>query len=272
MRTKIPQVFSAYDMIYEKLPKYYPRSDSGISKHIQEKKECFERAALIICISLNTANDILEIYPNISRDRVKVVYLGVDDLFFQAVKAAENKSPYFLYVGHRERYKNFLRFLEAFGKTGLKKNFDLRIISPVDVVFTVQEKETISRYGLADNIRIEISVSDEELKKHYVRARAFVYPTEYEGFGLPVVEALASGTLVLTSNTSCLPETGGTAPLYFDPYSTDAIAETLKIASQMTDSERQNRIQVGKNWAAQFTWENSKRGFVHAIQGLLNEI
>jgi glycosyltransferase involved in cell wall biosynthesis len=270
MRTKIPQVFSAYDMIYEKFPQYFRHSEAGISEHIQEKKACFERAALIICISRNTANDILEIYPNISKDRVKVVYLGMDDLFFRSSDATYNNKPYFLYVGNRDRYKNFLRFIDAFGKSGLKKSFDLRIISPVQNDFNVDEKEIISRHGLADNIVVEFSIPDSELKKRYAGARAFVYPTEYEGFGLPVIEALASGTLVLASNTSCLREVGGTAPLYFDPYSTDTIVDMLKIASQMNDSERQERILAGKSWAVQYNWKNSKRGFVHVIQELLN--
>jgi len=272
MRTKIPQVFSSYDMIYEKLPQYFPPSAAGNSEHIQEKKACFERAALIICISLNTANDILEMYPNISKDRVKVVYLGADDLFFRGSEAACENKPYFLYVGNRDRYKNFLRFIDAFGKSGLKKIFDLQIISPVQNDFTSNEKEIIHRHGLADYIKVEFSISDDELKKRYAGARAFVYPTEYEGFGLPVIEALASGTLVLTANTSCLPEVGGDASLYFDPYSTDAIADMLKIASHMTDSERQERILAGRSWAAQFTWENSQRAFVRAIQELLNEV
>jgi glycosyltransferase involved in cell wall biosynthesis len=272
MRTKIPQVFSAYDMIFEKFPQYYPHSNASISRHIQEKKGCFERAALIICISRNTARDILEMYPNISKDIVKVVHLGIEDLFFQSSEAMCENKPYFLYVGNRDRYKNFFRFLDAFGKTGLKKDFDLHIISPTQDDFSVFEKEIIRRHGLAENIRVENSLTDDELTRRYTGARAFVYPSEYEGFGFPVIEALASGTLVLTSNTSCLPEVGGSSPLYFDPYSTDAIADMLKTAGQMTDSERQERMQSGKNWAAQFTWKNSQRGFIRAIRELLNEV
>jgi glycosyltransferase involved in cell wall biosynthesis len=271
MHTKIPQVFSAYDMIYEKYPQYFPSFEYGIRRHIREKKACFERASLIVCISIHTANDILEIYPHIPKERLKVVHLGVEELFFRDGEAVKQTRPYFLYVGHRERYKNFLRFLDAFGRTGLKKDYDLCIVSPIAVAFTVQEKETIARYGLAGTIRINVSISDEVLKEQYAGARAFVYPTEYEGFGLPVAEALACGTLVLTSQAPCLKEIGGTAPLYFDPTSTDAIADALQAADQMNDSERQRRILTGKKWSSQFSWDNSRRGFVQAMKELIDE-
>jgi glycosyltransferase involved in cell wall biosynthesis len=270
MHTRIPQVFSAYDMIYERLPQYFPLSEFGVSKHIREKRACFERAALIICISKNTANDILEIYPHVPKERIAVVPLGVDEGFFQDGVAAENPRPYFLFVGHRERYKNFLRFLEAFGRSGLKKEFDLSIVSPIPDELTAREMEAVKQNGLSGSVKMVTSISDAELKKRYAGASAFVYPTEYEGFGLPVVEALASGTLVLCSNTSSLPEVGGTAPLYFDPCSADAMAEMMCAAVRMTDSERQERIQTGKAWAAHFTWEKSKQGFLCAVRDLLD--
>jgi len=269
MRTKIPQVFTALDMIYEKFPQFFSSSDQQVQQHIKEKKECFNRASLIISISQNTVNDILELYPDIPENKLRVVYLGVDDLFFQPGDDSKCRGkPYFLFVGNRGEYKNFLRFMDAFGKSGLKKSFDLRIISPVQNDFNTTENEVIMRHKLEDYIKLEYAISDEELKRRYAEAYAFVYPTEYEGFGLPVVEALASGTLVLTSNTSSLAEIGGPAPLYFDPLSVDSIMDTLKFAGKMTDSTRQERILAGKNWASQFTWQNSQRSFVSAVQTL----
>ena len=272
MKTKIPQAYTLPDMIYEKFPGYFLQTNAGDQSFIAQKHACFERAALIMPISKNTAKDLQEYYPNLSPERIKVVYLGVDELFFKPHMFNKPAKPYFLFVGNRDRYKNFLRFIDAFGKSGLMKNFDLQIISPTQNDFTANEKEIIHRHKLASCIKVDYAISDEELKKRYAEAHAFIYPTEYEGFGLPVIEALASGTLVLTSNTSSLSEVGGEAPFYFDPHSIDAIVNTLKIASQTTDSERQERIMTGKNWAAQFTWENSQRGFVRAVQGLLNEV
>ncbi|MHB9056558.1 MAG: glycosyltransferase family 4 protein [Paludibacteraceae bacterium] len=272
IRTKIPQAYTLPDMIYEKFPEHFLPTDMGVQNFIAQKRACFERAALILPISKSASQDLQEYYPNLSSERIKVVYLGVEDLFFKPHIINKLAKPYFLFVGHRQKYKNFLRFIDAFGKSGLKKKFDLQIISPTQSDFNENEKEIINRYELASCIKADYEISDEELKKRYAEAHAFVYPTEYEGFGLPVIEALASGTLVLTSNTSSLPEVGGTAPLYFDPHSIDAIVNALQIARQMPDSTRQERILAGKSWAAQFTWENSQRSFVTAIQELLNEV
>ena len=272
IKTKIPQVYTLPDMIYEKFPQYFLRTDQGVQNFIAQKRACIERAALILPISKSAAQDLLVYYPNLSPEKIKVVYLGADDLFFKPYLFDKPEKPYFLFVGNRDRYKNFLRFIDAFGKSGLKKNFDLHIILPYHNDFTADEKEIIIRHGLTDCIKMDYAISDEELKKRYAEAHAFVYPTEYEGFGLPVIEALASGTLVLTSSTSSLLEVGGASPLYFDPISIDAIITTLQIASQMTDSSRQERILAGKSWAAQFTWENSQRSFVTAIQELIEEI
>lgn len=270
MRTKIPQVYTLPDMIYEKFPQYFLPTDVGVRNFIAQKRACFERAALILPISKSAAQDLQEYYPNLSPERIKVVYLGVDDLFFRPDLFDKPEKPYFLFVGNRDLYKNFLRFIDAFGRSGIKKDFDLRIISPVQNNFTANEDEVIRRHKLESCIKINYAISDQELKKCYAEAHAFVYSTEYEGFGLPVIEALASGTLVLTSNTSSLAEVGGKAPLYFDPNSIDSIVNTIQIASQMADAARQERILIGRSWSTQFTWENSQRSFIAAIQEFLN--
>lgn len=272
VKAKVPQIYTLPDMIYEKLPQYFDPANMNYQKFMKEKRSCFERAALILPISRSAARDLQESYPQLSPDQIKVVYLGVDDLFFTPAVPDKASRPYLLFVGNRDRYKNFLRFIHAFGSSGLQKKFDLRIVSPYENDFTFDERNAIARYDLVDCIRMEHSISDESLKEYYAAAYAFVYPSEYEGFGLPVIEALASGTLVLTSNTSSLPEVGGSAPLYFDPVSIDSMIDTLQTASEMTTSERNERIQAGKNWAMQFTWENSQRSFLSVIQEMLQDV
>jgi len=268
-RTKIPQVFTVYDMIFERFPHYFSRSVGVINAHIKEKKDCLERADLLRCISNNTAKDVIEMYPHIRKEKLKVIHIGVDELFFEGKKAGSYQRPYFLYVGNRDKYKNFIRFLTAFGKSELSKDFDLRIVSPINAEFNNEEVDIIQRYQLAECIKVLINVSDEALRDSYRMSEAFVCPSEYEGFGLPILEAMASGTLVLTSNVSSLPEIGGEAPLYFDPLSEDSIIDVLRVASQMSTAEREERIQKGKTWAAHFSWQRSKENFVNAIELLL---
>ena len=267
IRTKIPQIFTVHDMIYEKYPQYFVQKND--KSFIKEKKACFDRAALIFCVSHNTANDVKDLYPDVSENKIRVVYNGVNESFFDADCQKYDGKPYFLYVGNRSLYKNFWRLLTAFGKSNLKKIFDLRIISPANDFPTNQELEIIKKYNLKESVHVEISITDKELINRYQQAYAFIFPSEYEGFGLPLLEAMASGTLVLASNSSSLPEIGKEIPLYFDPLSIESIIETLKNASLLNEDERQDRIINGKKHAATFTWTEAKKNFIREINSIL---
>ncbi|NJN82613.1 MAG: glycosyltransferase family 4 protein [Caldilineaceae bacterium] len=168
---------------------------------------------------------------------------------------SEDSKPYFLYVGHRTPYKNFIRLLDAFGQAKLGHRFDLVAISPSGASFTAEEERSIARHGIAQSVRLRFSPSDDELRATYARAFAFVYPSLYEGFGLPILEAFASGVLVCASNTASMPELGGEAALYFEPEVVDSIAATLIQAASLDEDERHARIRAGIERARFFTWE-----------------
>lgn len=268
--TTAAEVFTVHDMIAELMPEFFSRKQINIRRFIAEKKRCLERAVKLIAVSESTARDIVAYYPHIDPAKIVVIHHGVDACFFERITPVKNVSqkPYFLFVGTRSIYKNFLRLLIAFGQSGLAKTFDLRVISPREVHFSSEEMVYIHKYHLQESVHLMTAVSDDVLREQYQGAVALVYPSEYEGFGFPVIEAMASGTLVATSRTSSLPEVGGDVAFYFDPYQTDAIADCLLQITSLSTPERAARIEQGIARARTFTWERCQQQTVDVLQAL----
>ena len=263
------EVFTVYDMIPELMPHHFPLADAGNLKFVAQKRRSLERAALIFSISASTARDLLTYYPHLDAERVVVTPLGVDNIFFESppTLTGDESRPYFLYVGHRGRHKNFARLLAAFAQSGLAAHNDLVVLSPGD--FQAEERALIQNLSLTPHVRIVASASDATLRSFYRRSVALVYPSEYEGFGLPILEAMACGTLVATSCTSSMPEVGGDAAFYFDPLSADSIAQVLDQVAALDDLTRQQTIARGIAHARTFTWDRCARQTIDAIVTLL---
>jgi glycosyltransferase involved in cell wall biosynthesis len=266
IRTTAAEIFTIYDMIPEKI--WLPENNSRVNRRfVLERQACFVRAAAILAISESTARDFKSIYPTLGH-KVVVTPLGVDAFFFEepvaqageppATSAALAEKPYFLYVGTRTPYKNFITLLAAYGQSGLASDFDLRVISPGLAGFNAEETGLIQKWRLADKVQLFRAVGDEELRGNYAGAAAFIYPSKYEGFGLPILEAFASGTLVATSNISSMPEVGGEAAFYFDPTRPESIAATLKQIAELSGEDRQNRLANGLTRARTFSWGKSQ--------------
>ncbi len=271
VRTSVPQAIVIYDLIYERFPAYHSWRQTPLRNLGRERRSNIERADLILAISDSTARDIVAYYPRVDPARIRVVPLGVDAGFFAAEPAPRSAvaRPYVLYVGFRTGHKNFLRLLEAYGRSGLAADLALRVVSvrPFEAV----EQQLIDRYRLSTHVELIAHASDAELRTYYAGATAFIYPSEYEGFGLPIVEAMAAGTVVVTSNVSSMPEVGGPAALYFDPYDVDSIAAGLRAAIELSAAQRQRRIDEGHARARIFTWKRCQQQTVAAIQELLRE-
>jgi glycosyltransferase involved in cell wall biosynthesis len=250
VRSRAAQAYTIYDMLHElTAPPDHP--------FIAQKRRCLYRAAALFPISHHSANDLVRFCPDLDRRKIHPIPLGVDASFFapEAVNPGQAAGrPYFLYVGHRTPYKNFMRLLEAFGQANLARDFDLRVISPVGA-FSAEERACMAKYGMTEQVILTVAPSDDALRQAYAGAYAFVYPSLYEGFGLPILEAFASRTLVCTSNVSSMPELGGVAALYFIPESVESIAACLMRAAGLTAAERQARIEDGVTRARFFTWE-----------------
>jgi glycosyltransferase involved in cell wall biosynthesis len=267
--TQAAQVFTVYDMTPELLPQYFDREHPGNRRFMAEKKRCLEQAALVFSISGSTARDAVAYYSQLDPAKIIVTPLGVDTFFFErnAHQTTQQHKPFFLFVGHRMRQKNFARLLTAYKRSGLAKDYDLQVISPGD--FTLQETRQIYDLHLVDSIHIFPAANDTALREQYSQATALVYPSEYEGFGLPILEAMASGTLVSTSNISSMPEVGGEVAMYFDPRDPDSIAECLRQIANLSAEQRAERIKRGIARARTFTWARCQQKTVAALQRLL---
>ena len=264
--SRIPIIYTAYDMIAEKWPEDLDPS----GKHVLLKKRCFDRAVAIPCISSSTRNDLLELYPYLE-PKVSVIYLAgelkpviVKD--FQPCSTSKD-AQFLLYVGARNSYKNFTRLLNAFACT--VPQFPELLLKVVGPPFDDGELELIALLHLESKVIIYPDLDDSQLYQLYQYCTAFVYPSLYEGFGLPLLEAMASKAPIIASNASSIPEVVGSAALLFNPYSTDSIREAIiKIVSSPTLREDLRRRGILQS--KQFTWERTCLQYVDLYRYVLD--
>jgi glycosyltransferase involved in cell wall biosynthesis len=211
-----PLIITVHDMIHELFPEYFSRD----KKTIHNKEVMIFKADKIIAISESTKNDILKFYPMIGEDKIDTIYHGTS---FESL-ANREKENYILFVGQRSGYKNFRLFLTAVAPLLLK--YDMRLIC-TGTPFNDQEKEMMGDLHITERTICKF-VSEKELSNLYSKAIAFVFPSLYEGFGIPVLEAFSTGCPAILANTSSLPEIGGDAALYFDPYSIEDMRSAIE--------------------------------------------
>jgi glycosyltransferase involved in cell wall biosynthesis len=246
---RCPVVLTVWDMIHEGFTKQF--KDGPLV--VEMKRKAIEAAHSIICISENTRNDLLERYPHVE-GRVSVTHLA-SELNESLAHGPEfvPSRPYFLYVGARAGYKNFSTLLVAFGKlAGARRDLALCVVG---TPFTAAERRDVTETKLSGRVEHYGQVSDAQLAKLYRHSIALVYPSLYEGFGLPLLEAMACGTAVVASNRSSLPEVLGGAGLLFDP-ATDDLADVL--LSLIDDpAKRERLVTLGWERARDFSWDRT---------------
>lgn len=248
-----PTVLTIYDMIHEVF--FYEKNNiNSKSSIIEQKKRAIIKADKIICISESTKNDLLKYVP-ISEDKIEVIYLGVEN-FSKQISEYDNikfEKPFILFVGKRDGYKNFKLLLESFS-TSSKLSKDFNLIAFGGGEFSGAEKKLISDLKIDSNQVINIQGDDIMLNALYTHAKAFIYPSLYEGFGLPPLEAMTKGCPVIVSNSSSIPEVVGNAGVYFDPKSVDSMLGAIEsvIYSETRISEL---VRLGNTRIKEFSWE-----------------
>lgn len=239
-------VITVYDMIHE----LFPQSFSEKDKTCAVKRQAVQRADHVICISEHTRQDLVRLL-DVPVEKTSVVHLGFSLTTSCAVDEKAPVRPYLLYVGIRGGYKNFETLLQAYAsQPWLKENFDLVAFGGGE--FTASERSVIERLNVVAQVRQQ-GGSDQVLAACYKQAALFVYPSLYEGFGIPPLEAMSYGCPVVCSNTSSIPEVVGAAAKMFDPYSAESLATALFEVLQSSEKCEELR-QLGLARVREFSW------------------
>ena len=245
-----PFVVTAHDLTIELFPSYF-KSNEFVSRTIEERKLNYNKAERIIAISENTKKDLIDFY-NIQSDKIDVIYHGYSSQtgLQEPIRNFKiKKNNYILYVGSRKEYKNFDKFLEACAP--LTK--DIEIVCAGGGRFSSAEKEKIAKLKIENHV-FQHDVNTSELNFLYQHAIVFVYPSLYEGFGMPILEAFANGCLVALSNIHVFTEIAASAATYFDPNNIESIrAAILKIVN--SPERREVLEKQGAQRLQNFSWE-----------------
>ena len=253
---KRPFVITIHDMIPEKLYKN--------SSRLPNREWLVENATRIVCVSKNTKNELLEYYTQIDPGKVDVVYHGIDQ---GVTDYKENVwGGYFLYVGERLERKNFLFMVDSLLPL-LHKNKELKIIC-TGRGFNDYEKKLFVDKKIENQIVSVGFVDDQELFSLYKNALLFIFPSLYEGFGIPILEAFTNNCPVCLANATCFPEIGGDAVAYFDPHDKDSILYTVTEVMEQPNLANELR-KKGKERAKLFTWEKSATAMLDSYQKAL---
>lgn len=247
-----PFTVTFLDMIHEKFSIQFPElaNDELITK---QKRLLANRADRIIAISESTKRDVVELL-NIDPDKISVIYLGNSlKPVFTDPQEYSNAQPYLLFVGRRERYKNFEGLLRSIHP--LLKKYKIRLLCAGGDSFTIDERLLIHSVDVDELVEYR-PINDQTLQSLYRHAVAFIFPTMYEGFGIPVLEAFACDCPCIVSNLSSLPEVAGDAALYIDPASPDSISHAVELL--INDSELRNTlIRKGRKQLIHFSWQHT---------------
>ncbi|TFH32442.1 MAG: glycosyltransferase family 1 protein, partial [Deltaproteobacteria bacterium] len=245
---KKPFVLTVYDMIHER----FAEVRKVDRKTSERKKLLVGRASRIIAISGNTRDDLVK-YFRIDPGKIDVIHIGTSALPDMTEASKKFFPPeYILFVGARLIYKNFQRFLRAVAPI-LHEDKHLKIICAGGGKFTADEAHLFEQLSLAGRI-LQYSAPDTMLWSLYKNARVFVFPSLYEGFGIPVIEAFACGCPIAVSNSSSLPEIARDAACYFDPLDESSIRSA--VAQVIHDEDLRARlVQKGLERVRDFSWD-----------------
>jgi len=256
-----PKVTTVYDMIFEKFNNLYPNA----KKTVTRKERSISQADRIICISNLTRDDLIDTYQ-ISENKIEVIYPGCSDVF--EVRSENEISlniqePFILFVGKRSRYKGFLDLLNAYASWPL--NAEIRLVV-AGASWSSGEKVILKELNLTSKVFLMEDVNDDQLCDLYNQAVAFVYPSLYEGFGIPLLEAMACGCPIVASRIPSTMEVTNDLPYYFETGSTESLSAALSVS--VSEGKDTDRIQLGLERVKNFSWEKAAESTLNVYRSL----
>jgi glycosyltransferase involved in cell wall biosynthesis len=262
--TRGRSVVTIHDCIHLMFPEYLPYRFAKVYAR-EMMRSATRRAARILTVSESSKRDILRFYP-VSPDKITVIPNAIDERFGtpppdEAVVRVRERyqlaDPFVLYVGNVKPHKNVERLIDAFALVVRRRPDPLKLVIIGDEISKFQTlRRAVHRHQLHRQVRFLGFVGEDTLSVLYRLAGVFVFPSLYEGFGLPPLEAMACGTPVITSNVSSLPEVVGDAALLVDPYSSEQIAEAITRVLSDTALAADLRAR-GLARAQHFSWKRS---------------
>lgn len=279
---EVKTIVTIHDLIFLRYPELYPPWDRWT--YLRKVKHSCTVADSVIAISQQTKQDLIDLL-HVPEEKITILYQAIHPRYYkreqpqgglvtkdssvESAKGSVPKNPYFLFVGAFEERKNVKRLISAFVAIANEIEEDLVLIGkgPQDV----ELRDMVRAYSLQDRVHFYNNLQSEELPEFYQGATALVYPSIFEGFGLPLVEALMSETLVITSQGSCFPEAAGPGAFYVDPLRTDEIAAATSKVAGLDKAERKRRIDLGLQHSQQFHWKFTAGQLANHYQLLLNK-
>lgn len=271
----IKQIITIHDL----MPLYFPKG--RLHQYFYYKvllKRIINNSNLIITVSENTKKDILKEYK-VNEDKVKVIYNGFDEIKESIdkeysknyIKDKFNIENYILMVGIHYKYKNLHSVIEAYDRNKEVLKVPLVIVGGTEGSYGKELIKLVNKKNLNDKVKFLGFVTNEDKNLLYQAAKLFIYPSLYEGFGLPVLEAMSNGTVVACSNSSSLPEVVGDAAYMFDPNNLYEIESALLTMTNISNEEYIEYMLKSRRQLEKFSWDKCANEILEAINGVRNE-
>ncbi|MFA6963650.1 MAG: glycosyltransferase family 1 protein [Patescibacteria group bacterium] len=261
-------------VIHDLAYKYFPEAYSGLENRRQNGvlSNVNAKAKKIICVSESTKTDVLDFYPE-SKSKIKVIHLGYDPEVFHSIEKPKDvlktDGPYILFAGRLEERKNVKRLVEAFLKVKAESNIPQKLVLAGSPGYNYSKiyQAIVSDRKYINEIIMPGHISHAQMPDLIAKADFVVFPTLYEGFGLPVLEAMACGAAVVAAKSSSLPEVAGEAAVYVNPLDVDDIAEGINYLIQHPETKKHYQG-LALERAKDFSWEKTAKEFLNELESL----